>query len=50
MAWNKLLNDTIKVVLFNNVIVVPSLLYINAVTSGFEQEHSFTTEGLPTAF
>ena len=34
--WTELLMKTIKVTLFNNLILAPSLLYLNAYLSEFE--------------
>ena len=35
--WNELLMKTIKVTLFNNLVLAPALLYLNAYLSDFEE-------------
>ena len=48
--WAQTLNKSIKVVLFNNMIVAPIVLYINAFLNDFKVIHSFKLEDLPTAW
>jgi len=48
--WNELITKTIKVTLFNNLVIGPLLLYFNFYMSDFEEGHSFALEDLPNAW
>ena len=49
-AWYETLNKTLGVVLFNNLIIVPAVLFINVLINDFKVAHSFKVEDLPTAW
>lgn len=48
-AWDKLFKDTIKVVLFNNLVLIPLAASLIVIKDNFKVKYSFAVEDLPDA-
>lgn len=48
--WRDTLNKTLKVVVFNNLVCLPTVLYLGAALHDFRSGTSFSVEDLPTSW
>ena len=46
-AWNELLKRSIIVVIFNNAVIIPALVYLQLYLFGYDTSYSFELEDLP---
>jgi sterol desaturase/sphingolipid hydroxylase (fatty acid hydroxylase superfamily) len=49
-TWLSTLRTTLKVVILNNLLIVPAILFINVILNNYQVAHSFSLTDLPSSW